>query len=582
MVRAKPGPEFADGKPDEQASQLQRMARRWRRALRTVFLVFLAVLWLAIADEVMHERRITVAAVAQRDANLAIAVEHYVVRILRTARAVHQFLGGVLVKGRSDAEMSWLLTDRLHANDAFRELGICLPDGRVLRSAPARGPSLLTPEACARIVAVVFPGPEVSVLPPIGPAGALQVPLVLPIQDDEGDRHGVAVALTPVQTMLGIMESTVLHDDTVVFMTGRDGAPRAAWLSHGGAVTDPARLEALRALNGNGATARIDGRTYLLSGRELPVLDFGLHVASSADDALEAFRARRTRLLLMAAAVTVGLLAMYRLLGRMQSDGMARSHALIAARAELQQLNARLDQQVRERTAQLEQAYSDLETFSYAVAHDVRAPLAGIAGFAEAMEPAVAAAGDPKQAHYLNRIQANAAQMEELTRHLLDLGRLTRSPIRRVPVDLGLLATQVIERLREAEPARNVDATIAPQLRALGDEALLRQVLENLLGNAWKFTSRRSPARIELSRAPEADGPGTVAFVVSDNGEGFDSDDAPGLFQPFRRMHAKEDFPGTGVGLAAVRRIIELHGGRVWSQSRAGAGARFFFSLPAA
>jgi signal transduction histidine kinase len=317
-----------------------------------------------------------------------------------------------------------------------------------------------------------------------------------------------------------------------------------------------------------------------VTSRGMDVAGLRVQVASASDDALATFRTRRGHMLLLCALVSLGLFAVYRLLARMHAESLERARALSRARGELQALNARLDSQVQERTAQLEQAYRDLETFSYAVAHDVRAPLASIAGFAEALEPAITASRDDKALHYLKRIRANALQMDELTRQLLELGRLTRAPLATTRVDLSALAHEVLAGLRDADPQRQVGVTVQPELWARGDRTLLRQVLENLLGNAWKFTSRRDAARISVARGPAA-AEGELVVVVADDGEGFDSERATDLFQPFRRMHSREEFPGTGVGLAAVRRIIALHGGRVWAESRRGSGARFFFSLPA-
>jgi signal transduction histidine kinase len=307
--------------------------------------------------------------------------------------------------------------------------------------------------------------------------------------------------------------------------------------------------------------------------------DLRIHVASASEDALAAYETRRVQLLVLCLFLTLCLAGVYRILSRMHARSLARARALTRARAQLQALNESLDQQVQERTAQLERAYHDLETFSYAVAHDVRAPLAAIAGFADALEPAIAGSGNGKHLHYLQRIRANAAHMEELTRHLLELGRLTQAPLERDAVDLSALAHEVLARLRETDPQRQVDARVDAGLRTSGDHALLRQVLENLLGNAWKFSSRRARARIAFTRATATSGAENV-FVVSDDGEGFDSEQATGLFRPFRRMHDSREFPGSGVGLAAVQRIVALHGGRVWCESRRGAGARFFFSLP--
>lgn len=571
-------PAAAAGMPPGHEANLQRMGQRWRRVLRLVFLALGLLVWLAFAEDASHERALTLAAVSQRDANLATAVEHYVVRVLRTARAVNRLLGDMLVQGRGDAELSAMLADRLRANDPFRELALCLADGRVL-PAPAAG-ARLTPATCATLMALTGTGNEISVLPPL-PGPGQQVPLALSIADAQGRRLAVAVALAPADAMLGIMRSTVLRDDTAVLLTGADGSPRAAWRSRAGHVTDAAGFAPLTGLaRAGGGEADILGREYLVSSRAMPQAGLRIHVASAAADALQAFHARRARLLALCALVTVGLAAVYRLLARMHGQGLARAQALSRAQSELQALNERLDQQVRERTAQLEQAYRDLETFSYSVAHDVRAPLASIAGFADALEPAVAASANERHRHYLQRIRANAAHLEQLTHHLLELGRLTRAPLAPAQVNLSAMAGDVLARLREGEPHRNVTAQVEPGLTARGDPALLRQVLENLIGNAWKFTSRRDAASIAFRRDTEGEDDGEAVFVVADDGDGFDSEQAHGLFQPFRRMHGSDEFPGSGVGLATVQRIVALHGGRVWCRAQQGAGARFYFSLP--
>lgn len=572
--------DLADSAPEVQESQLHRSAQRWRLVLRTVFLALAALAWLALAEEVQHERSRTLAAVAERDANLAVAVEHYLVRVLRTARAVHQLLGSLLAQGRGDAELVQMLSSRLRANDAFQELGLCMADGRVLRV--GTNGARLTPATCARIAAAVRPAREISMLPPLPSPAGLQIPLALPLEDDSGVRLAIAVALTPAETALGVMQSAVLREDTAVTLAGADGVPRAAWRSHGGHVTQPAGFAPLaELLRARGTRATIQDRDYLVSSRTLPDAALRIQVASAANDALAAFTGRSTRLIVLCVLVTLALGGVYRMLARMHGESLARSRALSRARHDLQLLNAQLDNQVQERTAQLEQAYRDMETFSYAVAHDVRAPLASIAGFASALEPVVAASGDGRHLHYLKRIQANAAEMDEITRQLLELGRLTRAPLQPTRVDLGAMAHEIVARLREGDPQRAVEVSVEPELWAQGDRTLLRQVMENLVGNAWKFSARRPLAHIAVARAPGEGGAGEIVVAVSDDGEGFDSEQAPGLFQPFRRMHGSDEFPGTGVGLAAVQRIVALHGGRVWCRSKPGMGAQFFVTLPA-
>jgi signal transduction histidine kinase len=566
--------------PDAQEAQLHRLAVRWRSVLRALFIGLAVLLWVAFIEDASHEHRLTVGAIAGRDANLATAVEHYVVRVLGTARAVHRLLAQQLLAGDAEAEIDAMLADRLRANDVFFELGMCMADGRVLTH--SRSAAQLSPATCTGILSAAGTAADLAILPPIHGADGLLVPLAWPIADAQGMRLAVAVALSPADSMLRVMQSVVLRDDTAVLVVGADGVPRAAWRSRTGNVSDAAGFAALSALARDDGQALLDGRTYLVSTRDVPPAGLQVKVATASDDALAGFHARRARLLALCLLVSIGLAGVYRMLSRMHAEGVTRSRALFRARGELQEVNARLDQQVQERTAQLEQAYRDLETFSYAVAHDVRAPLASIAGFAQALQAGMASQATEKQQHYLRRIQSNAAHMDELTLHLLELGRITRAPLERAEVDLSALAVEVLEGLRESEPARNVVTEIEQGLSTHGDRALLRQVLENLLGNAWKFSSKQTEAHIALRSDPAAAAPGESVFVVEDDGQGFDSDQAPGLFQPFRRMHDREEFPGTGVGLATVQRIVALHGGRVWAQSRRGEGARFYLALPGA
>ena len=564
---------------DAQETQLRRLGVRWRLVLRSLFIGLAVMLWLAFAEDASHEHRLTMGAISGRDANLATAVEHYAVRVLGTAQAVHRLLGQQVTERRPVEAIGEMVADRLRANDVFFELGLCLADGRVLTY--ARAVPRLSRATCPDMLASVPGGVGLVVLQPIQAPSGLLVPLALPIVDMQGRRLAVAVALSPAESLLRVMQSVVLHDDTAVLVLGSDGLPRAAWRSRTGHVRQASGFAALESVAHSDGQAQVDGRTYLVSTRKDAPGGLQVKVATASDDAMTAFHARRARLLALCLLVTIGLAGVYHMLLRMQAEGLARSQALVRARRELQQANEHLDREVQERTAQLEHAYRDLETFSYAVAHDVRAPLASIAGFARALEPAVAAGDNEKHRHYLQRIQSNAAHMDELTRQLLELGRLTRAPLVRQDVDLSALATEVLDGLRETDPARQVVTEVERGLSAPGDRALLRQVLENLLGNAWKFSSRQPQAHIAFRSEPGAGAPGELVFTVQDDGEGFDSDQAPGLFQPFRRMHDREEFPGTGVGLATVQRVVALHGGRVWAQSRRGAGARFHFSLPA-
>jgi PAS domain S-box-containing protein len=242
----------------------------------------------------------------------------------------------------------------------------------------------------------------------------------------------------------------------------------------------------------------------------------------------------------------------------------------------LRALNADLEARVAERTAQLEAAARELESFNDSVSHDLRAPLRAIDGYVQGVLSDYAALLPVDARHDLERVRRAARRMAELIDHLLSLSRVIGDELRRVPVNLSALAHEVLQELAGRQPERRVAVTIADDLRADGDTALLRAVLANLLGNAWKFTTPQPQPRIEVGAVAGE----PSAFYVRDNGVGFDMHDAARLFRPFQRLHAASEFDGNGIGLATVARIIARHGGRVWAEAAVGEGATFYFSLP--
>jgi PAS domain S-box-containing protein len=239
----------------------------------------------------------------------------------------------------------------------------------------------------------------------------------------------------------------------------------------------------------------------------------------------------------------------------------------------------RLQAELRLQAEDLEVAYRDLETFSYTVSHDLRAPLRALRGLSSALLEDCGASLSEAAIGYSERIQAASEHMTQLIDDLLNLARVSRAKINLQVVDLGAEAAAIAAELQHQEPDRRVRFTIQQPALATADPTLIRTVLQNLLDNAWKFTSRRDDAAIEFGMIPE--GTSGSRFYVRDNGAGFDSADAEKLFKPFERLHAASEFPGTGVGLASVRQIVERHGGRTWADGASGAGATFYFTLPA-
>jgi signal transduction histidine kinase len=262
-----------------------------------------------------------------------------------------------------------------------------------------------------------------------------------------------------------------------------------------------------------------------------------------------------------------------------QADLQQRKRSEAALKASNEKLDRlkQLEQRVHERTAQLESVNKELESFAFSVSHDLRAPLRSIRGFSEVVLQHFSEQLDPRGREYLRRVCESSEQMDRLIEDLLKFSRVTRAELHWQPVNLSALVASIATELQQAEPERKVQFAIAQDLHTSGDEHLLRIVLDNLLRNAWKFTGKRANPRIEFGIS-QNDGR-TPAYFVRDNGAGFSMKHAHKLFGVFQRLHSTSEFPGTGVGLATVQRIINRHGGRIWPTAAVEQGATFYFTL---
>ncbi|HEV8331525.1 MAG TPA: ATP-binding protein [Steroidobacteraceae bacterium] len=267
---------------------------------------------------------------------------------------------------------------------------------------------------------------------------------------------------------------------------------------------------------------------------------------------------------------------LYVALRRYERRGRDAVAALIESRNEVRRVNADLERRVAERTRQLEAANRELEAFAYAVSHDLRAPLRSMSGFSQILQENAPPGLDEKSRHYLQRIHDASMRMSSLIEDLLNLSRIGRSELTARPISLSQIAAEAAAAIRERHPTRDVQLEIASGMEVSADPRLLRIALENLLSNAWKYTSRTPQARVSVGTQAGEQGP---VYFVRDNGVGFDMKYADKLFVPFQRLHPEAEFPGSGIGLVTVQRIVARHGGRVWADAKPDEGATFYFTM---
>jgi light-regulated signal transduction histidine kinase (bacteriophytochrome) len=267
---------------------------------------------------------------------------------------------------------------------------------------------------------------------------------------------------------------------------------------------------------------------------------------------------------------------LYVVLGRYDRRGRDAMAALIESRNQTRQANADLERRVADRTRQLEAANRELEAFAYAVSHDLRAPLRSMSGFSQILQQNAPPGLDDKSLHYLQRIHDASVRMSSLIDDLLNLSRIGRSELTARPISLSQIAAEAAAAVRERHPTRDVQLEIAPGMEVSADPRLLRIALENLVSNAWKYSSRRPQAHVSIGTQAGEHGP---VYFVRDDGVGFDMKYADKLFVPFQRLHPEAEFPGSGVGLVTVQRIVARHGGRIWASAKPDEGATFYFTL---
>jgi signal transduction histidine kinase len=414
-------------------------------------------------------------------------------------------------------------------------------------------------------------------LPVRSPAdGRWIIPVSARIDAPDGTFDGMVVVAIEVEKVVDFYRSLDLDGSAAIMVVGIDLTPYIAYPYTDRMIGQRANLPELEARLKQAPAGLVEFRSPVLHSdriaayRKIAGRPFYVAISLDRDQVFAAWwemlRFKVAMLALVIAALTFFTVMLLHQLRR-EREATERLH----------ELNAHLEARVSERTAQLQAANEQLESFSYSVSHDLRTPLWHLSSLAEMLKEDYGHELGPEPRRLLERLAERSDYMRKLIDSLLALSGLGRVPLRPASLDLSAMSNELLAELRRAEPDRVVEARVQEGLNAKGDAVLVRTMLQNLIGNAWKYSSRTPGAVIEVGAEP---GEGETVYYVRDNGVGFDGAQAQRLFRAFQRLHSETDFPGMGIGLAGARRIVQRHGGRIWTEAAPGRGATFRFTLP--
>jgi len=400
------------------------------------------------------------------------------------------------------------------------------------------------------------------------------------INKPDGSFGGVAVVGLDPTIFTELYQKVDMGDNGHVAFVGFDGQLRARRLrssvsfgsdASGNSNLQKILLERERTPSGSVLVqSEVDGVARLISFQVIPSLAMVVVVGTASEEALAASGERAQRY----TSIATGATALFLMLAAALSAVFIRQgrHA-----RQMEELNQGLEQRIGARTLDLQEANQRLEAFSYSVSHDLRGPLTTIDGFSALLQRRKTLQADESSLALVTRIRSGVAQMTLLVDGLLSLATISRGQVVREPVNLSILAKALLKQLAQADAQREVEVIVQDGMVAQADSRLMNSVLGNLIGNAWKFSAGTPSPRIEIGSQIGSDG--ATVFFVRDNGAGFDMAAAGKLFQVFERLHASSQFEGTGIGLATVKQIVEMHRGTVWAESAPGAGASFYFTI---
>lgn len=582
-----PAPAVPSSQPSSAPADAPVVARslRWLRLVIWVAFALLAALIVGVTTSLIrYDHQQTLRRSEAQLSNLTRVLEEHIARTFGEAEgAVNEIAGLVAMRGGIDAfapeELQTLLHQRAAHLPEAETLFVEREDGRL--AADANGQALAPPEESGVVKATMPPALKEGL--EIGSPGHHQVgsrvstPLTRQIFDPTGKYLGTAGAAISHAYFGAVYRELGLSDrDTIRVIH----ATRQVVLIHhpqqdaviGTAATLPPPLGS--AANAHSlvqtGTTDDDPTDSIRAYRRLADRPLIIAASRPVEDALADFYVHR-RYVVAAAGLMLALLgALAFSLHRVASLRDAEREALA-------ELNATLEERVRQRTEELEQSNRELLSFSYSISHDLRAPLRAINGFAHALAEDYGESLDAAGRDYIARLGRASVRMGELIDALLELASVSRQALKIAPTDVSAIAREILDDLATTAPQRLVQYRVDDDLLVDADPTLIRNALQNLLGNAWKFSRDSRPAIIQVGGRPHGE---EQLFYVTDNGIGFDMAHAGKLFEPFQQLHARSGFEGSGIGLASVRRIIERHGGSIWVESAPGAGTTIFFTLP--
>lgn len=558
---------------------------RWLRLTIWVAFALLAALIAGVSTSLIrYDREQALRRSESELLNLTRVLEEHIARTFGEAEgAINEVAGLVALRGGIDAfgpgELQTLLQQRVSNLPEAETLFVEREDGRL--AVDAKGRELTSQEEA---------GANKVTMPPIlkdgfdiGSPGHHQVgspvstPLTRQIFDPAGKYLGTAGAAISHAYFGTVYRELGLSDrDTILVIH----ATRNVVLIHhpqndaliGSAVTWPSALDATPNARGlvQTGTNDSDPTERIRAYRRLADRPLIIGASRPVEDALSDFYVHR-RYVVAAASLMLALL------GSLAFSLHRVANLRDAEREALAELNASLEERVRQRTEELEQSNRELLSFSYSISHDLRAPLRAINGFAHALAEDYGERLDATGRDYIARLGRASLRMGELIDALLQLASVSRQALKIAPTDVSAISRDILDELATTAPQRLVQSHVEDELLIDADPTLIRNALQNLLGNAWKFSRDSRPAIIQVGGRPHGE---EQLFYVTDNGIGFDMAHAGKLFEPFQQLHARSGFEGSGIGLASVRRIIERHGGTVWVESAPGAGTTVFFTLP--